>query len=133
MYHGLEKTALNMNKKASLSDQSDYLSSRQPTSLEEKQLDLKTLKEKNRNLELCHVMKRASIFFGPEESPLTKWSRSIKRPKKDKIHYSKDYANFHSFCDQIGFSFKRLFFNKRCNKAQRLLSIKEVDNWNYTE
>lgn len=72
MYHGLEKTALNMNKKASLSDQSDYLSSRQPTSLEEKQLDLKTLKEKNRNLELCHVMKRASIFFGPEESPLTK-------------------------------------------------------------
>ncbi len=62
---GLEENPLDKDKDASISnDQSDPKLSRRHTSLEEKQIDLEMLKEKNRNLELRHSMKRARIFSG---------------------------------------------------------------------
>ncbi len=81
--HGLQENFFDQDEDAFTSDyQSHHKSSRRHTSLEEKRIDLEMLKEKNRNLELRHSMKRACTFSGPEESSISTRSRSIKRPKK---------------------------------------------------
>ncbi len=49
MHHDLEETTLTMKKKAFFGGQSDYQSSRRPTSIEKKRLDLMMLKEKKQN------------------------------------------------------------------------------------
>ncbi len=59
------------------------------------------LKVRNKNLELCHAMKYARIFSGPEKFSSTKLLQSIKRPKKNKIYHSIDYTNFYPFGHQI--------------------------------
>ncbi len=70
-HHGLQKNLFDENEDAFISNyQSDPKPSRRHTSLEEKRIDLKMLKEKNQNLELRHSMKRARIFSGPEESSI---------------------------------------------------------------
>ncbi len=101
-YYGQEENPFNEDEDAFISDyQSDPQPSRRHTSLEEKRIGLKMLKEKNRNLELRHAMKRTRTFSGPEESSIPMRSRSIKRPKKEETYHSTDYANFRSFCHQI--------------------------------
>ncbi len=130
--HGLQENFFDQDQDASTSNyQSDHKSSRRHISLEKKRIVLIMLKEKNRNLELRHAMKRARTFSGPEESSISTWSRSIKRPKKDKIYYSEDYANFCSFCHQIKSGSEDWSPNKRYKEAKRLLAIKEVDSWNH--
>ncbi len=71
-------------------------------SLEQRRIDLEMLKEKNRNLELWHAIKRAHTLSDPERLSLPMWSQLIKRPKKEKSYHNWDYANFVSFCPQIG-------------------------------
>ena len=101
-HHYLEENPFDEDKNAFISDyQPDFKSSRRQTSLEEKRISPEMLKEKNRNLELWHKMKRARTFFAPEESSIPTRSRSIKRSKKGEIYNSTDYANFRSFCHQI--------------------------------
>ena len=91
-HHGQEENLLDEDKDASISNyQSDLKLSRRHTSLEEKRIDLKMLKEKNQNLEFRHTIKRARTFFGPEKSFIPTQSRSIKRPQKDGIYHSTDY------------------------------------------
>ncbi len=69
--HGLEKNPFDEDEDAFISDyQSDPKPSRRHTSLEEKRIDLEILKEKNRNLELRHAIKRTRTFSGPEESSI---------------------------------------------------------------
>ncbi len=98
-HHGLEESPFDEDEDVFISnDQSDPKPSRRQTSLEEKRIDLEMLKEKNQNLELWHATKRACTFSGPKESFIPTRSRSIKRPKKEKIYHSKDYANSCSFC-----------------------------------
>ena len=46
-------------------------------------------------------MKRVHTISGPEKSSIPIQSQSIKRPKKEEIYHSTDYANFRSFCHQI--------------------------------
>ncbi len=71
-HHGLEENLFNKDEDASTSDyQSEHKSSRRHTSLEEKRIDLEMLKEKNRNLELRHAMKRACTFSCPEEPSIS--------------------------------------------------------------
>ncbi len=89
------------------------------------------LKRNNRNLELQHAMKRAHTLSGPEESFITTRSRSIKRPKKEEIYRSTDYANFRSFCHQIENGSEDWTPNERYKEAKRLLAIVEVDSCNH--
>ncbi len=89
------------------------------------------LKEKNRNLELRHSIKRTRTFSGLEESSIPKQSRLIKRLKKEEIYHSTDYANFHSFCRQIESDLEGWTPNKRYKEAKRLHAFEEVDSWNY--
>ena len=89
------------------------------------------LKEKNRNLELWHAMKRTRTSSGHEEPSISMRSRSIKRPKKDEIYHSTDFANFRSFCHQIESGSKGWSPNERYKEAKRLLAIEEVDSWNH--
>ncbi len=83
------------------------------------------LKENNRNLELRHAIKRAC---GLEELLIHTQSRSIKRPKKEEIYHSTDYANFCSFCHQIKIGPEDWTPNERYKEAKRLLATKEVDS-----
>ncbi len=76
-------------------------------------------------------MKRVRTFSGPEESSIPTRSRSIKRPKKNKIYHSKDYANFRSFFHQIESGSEGWTPNERYKEAKRLLAIEEVDSWNH--
>ena len=85
----------------------------------------------NQNLELRQAMKRARIFSSPEESSIPTQSRSIKRPKKEEIYHSTDYANFRSFCHQIESGSEGWTPNERYKEAKRLLAIEEVDSWNH--
>ncbi len=129
--HGLEENSFNEDEDVSTSDyQSDHRSSRRHTSLEEKQIDLEMLKQKIQNLELRHAMKRARTCSGPEELSISTRSRSIKRPKKDEIYHSTNYANFPSFCHQIKSGSKGWSPNERYKEAKRLLAIGEFDSWN---
>ncbi len=131
-HHGLEENSFDQDEDAFTSDyQSHHKSSRRHTSLEEKRIDLKMLKEKNRNLELQHAMKRACTFSGPEESSISTRSQSIKRPKRDKIYHSTDYSNFRSFCNQVKSGSEGWSPNERYKKAKRLLAIEDVDSWNH--
>ncbi len=101
-HHGLEENLFDEDEDAFISNyQSDSKPSSRHTSLDKKQIDLEMRKEKNRNLELRHAMKHARTFSGSEESSIHTRSRSIKRPKKEEIYHSTDYANFRSFCHQI--------------------------------
>ena len=128
-HHGLDENPFDEDEDAFISDyQSDSKPSRRHTSLEEKRIDLEMLKEKNRNLELRHAMKRARTFSGPEESSIPTRSRSIKRPKKEEIYHSTDYANFRSFCHQIESGSEGWTPNERYKEAKRLLAIEEVDS-----
>ncbi len=130
--HGLEENPFHKGEDAFISDyQSDSKSSRRHTSLEEKRIDLEKLKEKNRNLELWHAMKRTRTFSGPKESSIPMRSRSIKRPKEEEIYHSKDYANFRSFCHQIESDSEGWIPNEKYKEAKRLLAIEEVDLWNH--
>ena len=127
--YGLEENPFDKDEDAFISDyQSDPKPSRRYTSLEDKQIDLKMLKEKNRNLELQHAMKRARIFSGPKESSIPTRSQSIKRPKKEDIYHSKDYANFCSFCNQIESGSEGWTPNERYKEGKRLHAIKKVDS-----
>ncbi len=128
-HHGLEENRFDEDENAFISDyQSDFKPSRRHTSLEEKRIDLEMLKEKNRNLELRHTMKRTRTFSGPQESSITTRSRSIKRPQKEKIYHSTDYSNFRSFCHQIESCSEGWTLNERYKEAKRLLAIEEVDS-----
>ncbi len=70
-HHCLEENPFDEDEDAFISDyQSDPKPSRRHASLEEKRIDLEMLKEKNRNLELRHAMKRARTLSGPEESSI---------------------------------------------------------------
>ncbi len=70
-HHGLEENPFDEDENAFINNyQSDHKPSRRYTSLEEKQIDLEMLKEKNRNLELRHTMKRARTLSGPKESSI---------------------------------------------------------------
>ena len=89
------------------------------------------LKEKNRNLELRHIMKSVRIFSGPEKSSISTQSRSIKRPKKAEIHHSTDYANFLYFCHQIKSGSECWTPNKKDKEAKQLFAIEQVDFWNH--
>ncbi len=130
--HSLEESPLDEDEDSSVSDcQSDLKPSRRHTTLEEKQIFLDMLKEKNRNLELRHAMKRTCTFSGPEKSFITMRSRWIKLSKKEEINYSTDYAHFRSFCYQIENSSIGWTPNKRYKEAKRLLAIEEVDSWNH--
>ncbi len=131
-HHSLEQNLFDQDEDASTSDyQSDHKSSRRHISLEEKRIDLEMLKEKNRNLELRHAMKRTCTFSGPEESSISSRSRLIKPSKKDEIYHSTEYANFRSFCHQIESGSEGWSRNERYKKAKRLLAIEEVDFWNH--
>ena len=131
-HHGLEENSVDEDKDAFISNyQSDPKPSRRHTSLEEKQIDLEMLKEKNRNLELRHAMKHARTFSGPEESSIPTRSRSIKRPKKEEIYHNTDYANFSSFCHQIKSSLEGWTPNEKYKEAKRLFAIEEVDSSNH--
>ncbi len=71
-HYGLEENLFDEDEDAFISNyKSDPKPSRRHTSLEEKRIDLEMLKEKNRNLELRHGMKRAGTFSGPEESSIS--------------------------------------------------------------
>ena len=63
MHPGLEETVFDIMKDVSLSNQFDYPFSRRFTFLKKKQLDLKILKAKNQNLDICHAIKRALVFL----------------------------------------------------------------------
>ena len=76
-------------------------------------------------------MKRARTSSGHEEPSISMRSRSIKRPKKDEIYHSTDYANFRSFCHQIESGSEGWSPNERYKEAKRLLAIGEVDSWNH--
>ena len=89
------------------------------------------LKENNQNLELRHVMKHAHTFSDPKESSISMQSWLIKRPKKEEIYHSTDYANFCSFCHKIQSGSEGWTPNEKHKEAKRLLAIKEVDSWNY--
>ena len=89
------------------------------------------LKEKNRNLELRHTMKRTRTLSGLEESSIPIRSRSIKRPKKVKIYHSIDYPNFRSFCHQIESGSKGWTLNEKYKEAKWSLAIEEVDSCNH--
>ncbi len=131
-YHGLEENLFDEDEDAFISDyQSDPKPSRRHTSLEEKQIDLEMLKEKNRNLELRQAMKHASTFSGPEELSIPTRFWSIKRPKKEEIYHSTNYANFHSFCHQIESGSEGLTPNERYKEAKWLLAMEEIDSWNH--
>ncbi len=131
-YHGLEESLFDEDENAFISDyQSDPKPSRRQTSLEEKQIDLEMLKEKNRNLELRNAMKRTRTFSGLEESSIPTWFWFIKRPKKEEIYHSTDYANFRSFCHQIESGSEGWTQNERYKEAKRLFAIEEVDSWNH--
>ncbi len=131
-HHGLEENSFDEDEDPFISDYpSDPKPSRPHTSLEEKQIDLEMLKEKNRNLELRHVMKRTRTLSGPEESSIPMQSWLIKRPKKEEIYHSTDYTNFRSFCHQIESGSEGWTPNKRYKEAKRLLAIEEVDCWNH--
>ncbi len=131
-HHGLEKNPFDEDKDAFIGDyQSDPKPSRRHTSLEEKRIDLEMLKEKNLNLELRYAMKRTCTVSGPEESSIPMRSQSIKRPKKEEIYHSTDYANFRSFCHQIESGSEGWTPNERFKKAKRLLAIEKVDSWNH--
>ncbi len=131
-HHGLEENLFDEDEDAFISNyQSDPKPSRCYTFLEEKQIDLEMLKEKNRNLELRYAMKRARTISGPEESFIPTRSRSIKQPKKEEIYHSIDYVNFCSFCHQIESDSKGWAPNERYKEAKRLLAIDEVDSWNH--
>ena len=68
-HHGWEENLFNEEKDAFISDYQSYSKpSRRYTSLEEKRIDLEMLKDKKRNLELRHAMKRACTFSGSEKS-----------------------------------------------------------------
>ncbi len=63
--HGQEENPLDKDEDASINNyQSDPKPSRRHTSLEEKQIYLEMLKEKNQNLELWHAIKRARTLSG---------------------------------------------------------------------
>ena len=131
-HYGLEENLFVEDEDAFISDyQSDPKPSRRHKSLWEKRIDLEMLKEKNRNLELRHAIKRTRTFSGPEESFIPMRSRSIKRPKKEEIYYCTDYANFRSFCHQIESGSEGWTPNERYKEAKRLLAIEEVDFWNH--
>ena len=131
-HHGLEENLFDKDEDAFISDyRSDPKPPRSHTFLEQKRMDLEILKEKNRNLELRHAMKRTRTFSGPEESSIPMRSRSIKRPKKEEIYHSTDYANFRSFCHQIESGSEGWTPNERYKEAKRLLAIEEVDSWNH--
>ncbi len=133
-HHGLEETLFAKDEDTFISNyQSDPKLSRHHTSLEEKQIDLEMLKEKNRNIELRYVMKRVRTYSGLEESSIPMRSQSIKRSKKEEIYHSTDYANFRFFCHQIESDSEGKTPNKRCKEAKRLLAIEEVDSWTTTE
>ncbi len=101
-YHGLKKNLFDEEKDAFISDyHSDPKPSRCHTSLNKKQIDLEMLKEKNRNLELQHAMKRACTLSGPEESFIPTRFGFIKRLKNEEIYHQTQYENFCSFCHQI--------------------------------
>ncbi len=85
------------------------------------------LKEKNRNLELRQAMKSVRTFFGPEESSIPTRSRCIKRPKKEEIYHSTDYANSRFFCHQIEGGSEGWTPNKY-KEAELLLATEEVDS-----
>ncbi len=130
--YGLEENPFDEDEDAFTSDyKSDHKASRRPTSLEEKRIDLEMLKEKNRNLELRHAMKRARTFSGPEESSISIRSQLIKRPKKDEIYHSTDYANFCPFCHQIESSSEGWTQHEIYKKTKRLFAIEKVDSWNH--
>ena len=76
-------------------------------------------------------MKRARTFSGPEESSIPMQSRSIKRPKKEEIYRSTDYANFCSFSHQIESGSEGLIPHERYKEAKRLLAIEKVNSWNH--
>ncbi len=128
-HYGLEENSFDEDEDAFISDyQSDPKPSRHHTFLEEKQIDLKMLKEKNRNLELRHAMKRARTSSGPEESSISTRSQSIKRPKKEETYHSKEYANFRSFCHQIESGSEGWTPNERYKEAKRFFAIGGVDS-----
>ncbi len=131
-HHGLEENPFNEDEDASTSDYpSDHRSSRRHKALEEKRIDLEMLKQKNRNLELRHTMKRVRTSSGPEKPSISTRSRLIKRPQKDEIYHSTDYSNFRSFCHQIKIISEGWSPNERYKEAKRLLAIEEVDSWNH--
>ncbi len=130
-HHGLEENLFEEDEDDSVNDhQSDPKPSRCETSLEERQIDLEMLKEKNRNLELWYAIKRVCTFSGPEELAIPMRSWSIKRPKKEEMYHSTVYANFRSFCHQIESGFDGWTPNKKYKQAKRLLAIEEFDSWN---
>ena len=99
----MDVLSLDDDRDASVSDhyRSHPDPSRQHISWEEKRIDLEMLKEKNWNLELKQAIKRARTLSVPDEPSTSKRQRWIKRPKKDEIYHSTDYANFRSFCDYV--------------------------------
>ncbi len=128
-HHSLEENPFDDNKDAFINNyQLNLKPSRRHTSLEEKRIDLEMLKENNQNLELRHTMKCTRTLSGPEESSIPMRSRSIKRPKKEKIYHSTDYANFRSFCHQIECGSEGQSLNKKYKEARWLLAIEEVDS-----
>ena len=130
--YGLEDDSLDEKKDGSSSNyQSDHNSWRRHTSLEEKRIDLKMLKEKIQNLELRHTMKYAQTFSGPEESSISIRFWLIKRPKKDKIYHSKDYSNLRSFCHQIESGPEGWTPHAKYKEAKRLLAIEEGNSCNH--
>ncbi len=77
--HSLEENSFDEGEDAFISNyQSDPKPSRRHKSLEEKQIDMEMLKEKNRNFELRHAIKRTRTFSGPEKSSIPMRFRSIK-------------------------------------------------------
>ncbi len=71
VHHSLEENPLDKDEDAYISDyQSNTKPSRLHAFLEQNQIDLEMLKEKNQNLKLRHAMKYARIFSGPEESSI---------------------------------------------------------------
>ncbi len=70
-HHGLKENLFNKDKDVFINDyQSDPKPSRRHTSLKEKRIDLEMIKEKNRNLELQHSMKRTCTLSVLEESAI---------------------------------------------------------------
>ena len=79
-HHGLEENLFDKNEDVFISNyQSDPKPSRRHTFLEKKRIDLEMIKEKIRNLQHWHPMKRTRTLSDPEESSIFTWSRSIKR------------------------------------------------------
>ncbi len=133
-HHGLEENPFDEDEDAFINDyQSEPKPSRRHTSLEEKRIDLEMLKEKNRNLELRHAIKRTRTFSGPEESSIPMRSRSIKRPKKEEIYHSTDYANFSSFCHQIKSGSEGWTQTKSSKKLSGYLLLRKLFCVTFTE